>query len=374
MRRGLLLALAVILCLPLVRFVVFRATERDVDRTTPRWRAREEILSRARVCLSEVPPIASLDLSRVPGEISPIDPTATLSCAYVPKPTSGTTSKFDCRLENGEIVKVKYGHSRERQGEIAATRLLAALGFGADHVTFVNRVRCYGCPISPFKTRRVFEEFFATQLLDWMLDYGHPRDFDAVSVERKLEGRAVEVDGFEGWDWRELKLVDSSKGGATPADLDALRLMAIFLGHWDNKSTNQRLACPGDTEATPEESSCRHPLLVLQDLGATFGPTKVDYEAWTARSIWEDERSCLVSMRSMPYEGILFAPTVISEAGRALLADRLTQLTTDQIRALFAAARFPDPATGAEPAADFTPWIRTFEAKVRQIADRRCKE
>jgi hypothetical protein len=369
-----LLALAVVLCLPLVRFTVLWATGHEVDRTTPHWRAREEILSRARVFLpGGVPAIASLDLSRIPGETSPIDPDATLPCAYVPKPTTGTTSKFDCRLENGEIVKVKYGHSRERQGEIAATRLLAALGFAADRVTFVNRVRCYGCPPSPFKTRRLFEEFYASPLLDIALDYNRPRDFDAVSVERKLEGRAVEVDGFEGWDWRELKLVDASKGGASTADLDALRLMAVFLGHWDNKSTNQRLACLGDTEETPRESACRQPLLMLQDLGATFGPTKVNYEEWTARPIWEDERTCLVSMQSMPYEGILFPPTVISEAGRALLADRLTQLLPDQLRAVFAAARFPDPATGAEPATDFTPWIRTFQDKVRQVTERRCK-
>jgi hypothetical protein len=80
--------------------------------------------------------------------------------------------------------------------------------------------------------------------------------------------------------------------------------------------------CLGDTHGTPREL-CREPLLMLQDLGATFGPTKVDYEAWTAMPLWEDEAACLVSMRSMPYNGILFPPTRISEAGRALLADRL---------------------------------------------------
>jgi hypothetical protein len=99
----------------------------------------------------------------------------------------------------------------------------------------------------------------------------------------------------------------------------------------------------------------------------------VNYDAWTARPIWQDERACLVHMQSMPYEGVLFPPTVISEAGRALLADRLTQLSAAQIRTLFAAARFPDPVTGVEPAADFTPWVKTFQAKVAQIADRRCQ-
>jgi hypothetical protein len=372
MRRALLLSLAVVLCLPLVRFVVLRATEHDVDRTTPAWRAREEVVSRARVFLPEIPPIATLDLSVVPGEAAPIDRDGNVSCRYVPKPTTGTTSKFDCQLENGEIIKVKYGRSRERQGEIAATRLLSALGFGADRVTFVNRVRCFGCPPSPFKLRRLAEEFWAAPLLNLFVNYGAYRDFEAVSIERKHDGRAVEVETFEGWDWRELKLVDASKGGATQADLDALRLIAIFLAHWDNKSTNQRLVCLGDTETTREEASCRSPLLMLQDLGSTFGPTKVNYEEWTARPIWEDERTCLVTMQSMPYQGILFPPTVISEAGRALVADRLSQLSPTQIHALFAAARFPDPVTSVEPAADLTPWVRTFQAKVRQIADRRC--
>ena len=373
MRRALLLALAVILCVPLVRFAVLRATERDVDRTTPRWRAREEILSRARMFVPNPPVIPTLDLSVAPGESALIDRDGQVSCRYVPKPTSGTTSKFDCQLESGEIIKVKYGRSRERQGEIAATRLLDALGFAADRVMFVDRVRCFGCPPSPFKLRRVAEEFWAGRLLELFVNYDRFRDFHSVSIERKHDGRAVEVDTFEGWDWRELTLVDSSKGGATQADLDALRLIAIFLAHWDNKSTNQRLVCLGDTEATADEASCRSPMLMLQDLGATFGPTKVDYEAWTAHPIWADERTCLVSMQSMPYQGILFPPTVISEAGRARLADRLTQLSPAQIHALFASARFPDPVTGAEPAADLTPWVRTFEAKVRQIADRRCQ-
>jgi hypothetical protein len=373
MRRVLLLTLAVVLCVPPVRYVVLRATNHDVDRTSAEWRAREEILSRGRVFMPSPAAIPTVDLSRSPGEAATFDPANPLSCRYVPKPTTGTTSKFECRLDNGEIVKVKYGHSRERQGEIAATRLLSALGFGADRVTFMDRVRCFGCPISPFKMRRVAEEFLATRLLDWTLDYDRPQDFHAVSVEWKLPGRAVEVDTFEGWDWVELKLVDPAKGGASPAELDALRLMAVFLGHWDNKSTNQRLVCLGDTAETAPELSCRDPLLMLQDLGATFGPTKVNYEAWTAMPIWEDETACLVSMRSMPYKGILFPPTRISEAGRALLADKLTQLSADQIRALFAGARFPDPVTGVEPAADVTPWARTFQAKVQQITGRRCQ-
>ena len=49
------------------------------------------------------------------------------------------------------MVKVKYG-SAERHAEIAATRLLTALGFGADRMYLVPHLRCEGCPPFPFHT------------------------------------------------------------------------------------------------------------------------------------------------------------------------------------------------------------------------------
>jgi len=47
-------------------------------------------------------------------------------------------------------VKVKYGGTGEIPAEIAGTSLLRALGFGADRMYVVPRVRCYGCPRFPF--------------------------------------------------------------------------------------------------------------------------------------------------------------------------------------------------------------------------------
>jgi hypothetical protein len=52
-----------------------------------------------------------------------------------------------------------------------------------------------------------------------------------------------------------------------------------------------------------------------------------------------------------------------------MLAARLTQLSESQLRAMFESARFPDPATGKTPG-DITAWVRTFQEKVRQIAQR----
>ena len=66
-------------------------------------------------------------------------------------------------LPDGEVVKVKYGHTGEIHAELAASRLLAALGFGADRMYLVPRLRCFGCVRTPFYTV-------------WALDYVHARD------------------------------------------------------------------------------------------------------------------------------------------------------------------------------------------------------
>ena len=70
------------------------------------------------------------------------------------------------------MIKVKYGWTPEKSGEVAATRLLAALGFGADHVTMVPRLRCIGCPLFPFEMQEVAEAFYAT----WLLDLVSPKN------------------------------------------------------------------------------------------------------------------------------------------------------------------------------------------------------
>jgi len=344
-----------------VRFGVLTASEREPDRTSPEWKARETLISRAKVFHPN------------PGGQDAADPNLAAEevvCHYVLKPAKATTPKFDCRLENGDVVKVKYGRSRERQGEAAATRLLATLGFGADRVEIMRRVRCHGCPPWPFQLRILAEQFLLVPLFERAVALAGVREFEWVAVERKLAGRAIEVDGFEGWDWRELDLLEPGKGGATRAELDALRLVAVLLGHWDNKAPNQRLVCLGPEKGHDPDAPCDVPLLMLQDVGATFGPTKVNYEAWSALPIWKDAATCTVSMETMPYEGILFPPVQISEGGRRLLAGRLRTLSRAEVQALFERAHFPRPVIDGKQAEDVLPWVDAFEAKIRQIADR----
>jgi hypothetical protein len=365
-RQIALVGLAAVLAVPLAKFA-FTPRPPEADRTTPAWKARDAIIARAQVFVPGAESLSAADLARsIPN----------VTCDFIPKKSSGTTPKFDCRLPTGEVVKIKYGWSPERHGEIAATKLLTALGFGADRVSMVEHVRCHGCPPFPFQTRIIAEQFFLAGLFERLADHKRPRDFEWASIEHKIPGREVEVGEFQGWDWRELPLVSRAAGGASADELDALRLTAVFLAHWDNKATNQRLVCAGsdtteklDLEDPESAGTCKAPLLILQDVGATFGPTKVKYEAWARLPVWKDSVNCVVSMETLPYHGILFPPIQISEGGRALLASRLKKLSEAQIHAIFQGARFPDPLTEKVPARDLTPWVRAFQKKVREIAD-----
>ena len=123
----------------------------------------------------------------------------------------------------------------------------------------------------------------------------------------------MKFDEEEGWAFHDLSNVDPSVGGATRAEVDALRLMAMFLNHWDNKASNESLVCPS-------AAGCDHPLAIMQDVGSTFGPKKVNIDSWSETPIWKDAASCTLSMEDLPYDGGTFADVRISEEGRLLLA------------------------------------------------------
>ena len=259
---------------------------------------------------------------------------------------------------------MKYGHTGEIHAELAASRLLTALGFGADPVFLIPRVRCYGCPRFPFYLMWALDHVGAREpVTGWMAD-DRFTDFEWVAVERRFEGSEIEGRDRKGWAWYELDRVDPTRG-ATRTEIDAARLVAMFLSHWDNKADNQRLVC---ASSLGEGGRCEEPFALIQDLGATFGPNKVNLETWQATAIWADAKQCTVSMREFPYDGGTFADVQITEAGRALIARQLSALSESQIVTLFSASRFPEFHRGAGRAADAQAWADVFRDKVRQIA------
>src|SRR5262245_30994486 len=81
----------------------------------------------------------SADFSRNPADPSGLLSTDVVECRYVEKPAGGTSPKFECVLADGEAVRVKYGMTQEIHAEVAASRFLTALGFGADRVYSIRR-------------------------------------------------------------------------------------------------------------------------------------------------------------------------------------------------------------------------------------------
>lgn len=292
--------------------------------------------------------------------------TDTVSCRFHPEPVSGRTPKFDCTLPDGESVKVKYGASNpEVFGEVLASRLLTALGLPADRMYVVSAVDCAGCPPDPFRALRCLSRkgqdrnsCFGT------IDYSTLRRFDHAIVERAIPGRRIESDDRRGWEWNELDTIDPAEGGASRAEVDAFRLLAVFLAHWDNKAENQRLLCLGEER---DSTRCDRPVAMIQDLGSTFGPNAVNLQGWRAYPVWADHNSCRVSMRALPYGGLTFREVVISEDGRQFLIERLRRLPRSQVAALFRAARIedfdaPDPASR-----QIEQWVSVFEEKVAAV-------
>ena len=337
----------------------------------------DDALRRAHVWEEPATPIEDAKLDRNPDGNGSFAVDEVVKCTFKPGGISGSTPKFECELAGGEHVKIKYGRNNaEVYTEVAATRLLAALGFPTDRMYVVKRVRCFGCPADPFPQLEC-----ANNLSDGApiencfpaLDFTRYQDFDDAVIERPLKGRRIEMKNERGWTWEELKFVDPVAGGATRAEIDAFRLLAVFLAHWDNKAKNQRLLCQGEKQSkddTAEPADCDRPLAMVQDLGATFGPNKLDLARWSRTRIWADAPSCKVSMHRLPYGGSTFPDAYISEEGRLFLASRLGRLSTGQIRALFdgaRVARFPHRRASAR---NVDNWVRAFQAKVRAIVDR----
>jgi len=314
---------------------------------------------------------AAVDFKSNPADASGLlsnPPGGVVRCRYLSDAPHGTTPKFDCVLTNGEVVKVKYGWATaEVHAEVAATRLLEALGFGADQMFFLPHLRCFGCPRFPFEVARGLDLVGMRETVVRRLPDDRFVDFEWVAVERRFAGREIVFADKKGWAWWELDRVDSSSG-ASRAELDALRLMARFLAHWDNKAANQRLVCLSPVApARAAETPCRQPFAFIQDLGATFGPKKIDLKGWEAARVWADARACRVSMKDFPYDGGTFPDAQISEAGRALAARQLGALSDQQIVDLFEAVRFSTFRGWKLHAWPVSEWARVFHQKVDDI-------
>jgi len=338
---------------------------------------RRNLLQRAHVWQSVN--TSSLNLARGPALPAAMRVSPRTSCAFVfpEKKLTGLTPKFTCELKKGDQVKVKYeAKNGEVYAEVAASRLLWALGFKAD-VMVPTVVTCRNCPPDPF----------ATSAADW--DRGMPKDtatrmFDPAVIERPFVGRPIEVEGFEGWAWPELDQLGQRGGGTTRAEIDAFKLLAVFIQHSDTKPEQQDIVCADPRYRIDGQGNetCASPWLVIKDLGGTFGKatrfntSKMKLEDWDSVPIWKDAAQCVGDLpRSMT--GSLDDPK-IGEPGRQFLAQRLARLNDRQIRDLFTVSNVEKRgetiagADGTKRRVTVDDWLRVFKRKRSEIAAAHC--
>jgi hypothetical protein len=300
--------------------------------------------------------IRSMNLKAGPQGPLAFKPGETITCDFVQRPHgSGSTLKFACALPSGRELKVRYGKTNgEVYAQVAATRLLWALGFWANRM-YPVKVACHGCPPDPFKDRHGARPSTMTT-------------FDPATIDIKADGDTVETKPDEGWSWDELDRVDEAAGGAPRAERDALTLLAVLMQHSSNKAINQRLVCLD----TP---GCSHTVMMISDAGKTFGRANalnndetaaVNFKEWSRQPIWSGPTGCVGDL-PRSWSGTLRDPH-IGEAGRKFLADLLAQLSDAQLHDLFEVSRFTD----RDPSATIDDWVNAFKHKRSEILARHC--
>lgn len=311
----------------------------------------------------------------------------------------GKTPKFACKItsvqsadgqvqnltpdmDEQEPVKVKFGSDdNEVYAEMVATRLMWALGYYSDS-WFSVTVECHNCP------QNVVSGSGPTGT----------RTFDPATIVRKFPWHKMTEVGKddEGWSWKEL---DSANGRPT-YERDGLKLLAAFMKHSDNKPPQQRLDCHNvnvDEKTQPPTTTCDKSVMLIQDVGATFGGgglltsntgAKMNLQKWSSTKLWKKAgtdsapKSCQAELhKSLSAHGGLEDP-MISEDGRRFDAGLMCQLSDSQIEDLFRVARAADMPeyhnrdgsfkSGVTEASILSEWVQAFKQKREELAKARC--
>ena len=311
----------------------------------------------------------------------------------------GKTPKFSCKITqvesadggvqtltpemDEEAVKVKFGaDDNEVYAEIAATRLMWAMGYYADS-WFPVRVECHNCPENPVSGSGA----------------AGTRIFDPATIVRKFPGHKMFVDGNEeqGWSWKEL----DTASGRPSYERDGLKLLGAFLQHSDNKPPQQRLACAKvhvDEKTQPFTTTCDNPVMLVQDVGATFGgggwftsngSAKMNLQVWSGGKLWNKvgtegaPRQCQAGLRKSLTATDGLSDPLISEEGRRFDAGLMCQLSDGQIEELFKVSRAAEMPqyhnrdgsfkSGVDEASVIRQWVDAFKQKREQLATGRCE-
>jgi hypothetical protein len=296
---------------------------------------------------------------------------------------NGKTQTLTSDIQEDGPIKVKFGATdNEVFAEIVSTRLMWAVGYYAD-AWYPVQVECHGCPEDPISGSG------ATAT----------RTYAVANIVRKQPWKKMTEIGKDeqGWSWKEL----DTANGRPVYERDGLKLMAAFIEHSDNKPPQQRLTChivSVDGKTQPPTTSCDQSIMLVQDIGATFGggglftsndSAKMNIEQWSGKKLWKNAgtvsapHACQANLRKSLAAKDGLSDPAISEDGRRFDAGLMCQLSDQQIEALFRAARVAAMPkyhnqdgsfkSGVDDASVMHQWVDAFKQKREDLASARCE-
>jgi hypothetical protein len=261
--------------------------------------------------------------------------------------------------------------------EVAATRILWALGFPADHMYSARAVYCIGCGPDPFKGN--LKENKASI-------HDKPVAFNIVAIERLLPMDAIEANDDETWSWTDaVALYSNGWSREQKVGFDAYRLALGLLTYHNGLDSQNRLACAEWKAGSDRPRVCAHPVILVQDVGSTFGkPGSFGGNSRGVISDWQGQR-VFANADQCELKYPLKGDRAVLKDAQDLLVQRLAKLDRERVKAIFSAARFQamdkkqldrlrhSGATDVEDAA-LNEWTDVFMSRAAEIrAARNCR-
>jgi hypothetical protein len=258
--------------------------------------------------------------------------------------------------------------------EIAATRILWALGFPADHVYPVASSTCIGCTSDPFKDN--LKDNKAS-----VHDAGVV--FKVAAVGRDMPWDSIDPEDDETWSWREVAGFYSSGqfSRRQKVEYDAYRMALGLFTYHNAIDIQNRVTCAAWKPDASNPKICAQPMIFVQDVGSTFGKPgsflsanpRGKFSAWKSQTVFKNLDACELRY---PLDG---DSRPLKEA-QDLLVKRLASLDRERVLAIFRVARFDlmdkeqlDRLHG-DGAAALNEWTDTFMSRIAEIGKaRNCR-
>lgn len=271
-----------------------------------------------------------------------------LPVKFLKEDKHGQNSKFDVEDADGMKWKAKLGI--EAQPEVAATRLLWAIGYFTNDNYYVPNLEVKDLPAHLHRGQ------------------GHvisPGHLDGARLQRHARGEKKE----DTWNWQHNPFVGTR-------EFNGLRVMMVLLSNWDLKDENNAIFT--DNEGRQQ--------YLVTDVGTAFGASGKHWtEAASKNNLSEYKKAKLIAKIAPDYVDFnfprrppllhLFVPASyfrqvhmrwvgnhVPRADAKWLGGLLAQLTTDQILDAFRAGGYP-----SDKAAAFTKVVQSRIADLNQL-------